>query len=573
VSPAVAAGSGVNGVELGVVLFFFVVVTVGGFAAVRWRRAASLNSLDEWGLGGRGFGTMVTWFLLGGDLYTAYTFVAVPAAMFATGAVSGFFAVPYTVVAYPIIFIFMPRMWSVAHRNGYVTPADFVRGRYDSRGLALAVALTGIIATMPYIALQLVGIQAVLDTMGLGGSGSVFVRDLPLIIAFAVLAAYTYSSGLRAPALIAFVKDTLIYVVIVVAIIYVATKIGFGDMFTAAKTKMESKTPAGKPTGAFITNNQTYWAYSTLAFGSALALFMYPHSMTAVLSSRGRQVIRRNAAILPAYSLMLALLALLGYAAIYEVSQGRMNVFGRDGVANAQLAVPHFFQLVFPSWFAGVAFAAIAIGALVPAAIMSIAAANLFTRNIYREFFKRDATPKQESRVAKIVSLVVKFGALLFVLGLDKQNAINMQLLGGVWILQTLVAIVAGLYTRWFHRWALLAGWAAGMAYGTIQAYLQKVPNSTTKLVDGKPVTTTAGMRHFGSSLAEFPMTHTKVYIAITALLINIVVAVVLTLVFRALRTPAGQDATSPEDYYSDEAAPEVVEEAEREVSGVERTS
>ncbi|MCW2656757.1 MAG: Na+/solute symporter, partial [Jatrophihabitans sp.] len=337
-SPAVAAGSGVNGVELGVVLFFFVVVTVGGFAAVRWRRTASLNSLDEWGLGGRGFGTMVTWFLLGGDLYTAYTFVAVPAAMFATGAVSGFFAVPYTVVAYPIIFIFMPRMWSVAHRNGYVTPADFVRGRYDSRGLALAVALTGIIATMPYIALQLVGIQAVLDTMGLGGSGSVFVRDLPLIIAFAVLAAYTYSSGLRAPALIAFVKDTLIYVVIVVAIIYVATKIGFGDMFTAAKTKMESKTPAGKPTGAFITNNQTYWAYSTLAFGSALALFMYPHSMTAVLSSRGRQVIRRNAAILPAYSLMLALLALLGYAAIYEVSQGRMNVFGRDGVANAQLA-------------------------------------------------------------------------------------------------------------------------------------------------------------------------------------------------------------------------------------------
>ena len=178
---------------------------------------------------------MITWFLLGGDLYTAYTFVAVPAAMYATGAVSGFFAVPYTIVAYPIIFIFMPRMWSVAHRHGYVTPADFVRGRYDSRGLALAVALTGILATMPYIALQLVGIQAVLDTMGLGGRGNVFVRDLPLIIAFAVLAAYTYSSGLRAPALIAFVKDTLIYLVIVVAIIYVAVKIGSGDMFAAAQ--------------------------------------------------------------------------------------------------------------------------------------------------------------------------------------------------------------------------------------------------------------------------------------------------------------------------------------------------
>ena len=278
--------------------------------------AESLHSLDEWGLGGRGFGTVVTWFLLGGDLYTAYTFVAVPAAMFATGAVSGFFAVPYTIVAYPIIFVFMPRLWSVAHRNGYVTPADFVRGRYDSRGLALAVAITGILATMPYIALQLVGIQAVLDTMGLGGSGNAFVRDLPLIIAFAVLAAYTYSSGLRAPALIAFVKDTLIYIVIVVAIIYVGAKIGFGDMFDAAKTKMATPTPTGAPTGAFITSDTTYWAYGTLAFGSALALFMYPHSMTAVLSSRSRAVIRRNAAILPAYSLMLALLALLGFAAI-----------------------------------------------------------------------------------------------------------------------------------------------------------------------------------------------------------------------------------------------------------------
>src|SRR6266516_1412258 len=199
-----AAGPGVNGVEVGVLLFFFIAVTLGGFFAARWRRPASMASLDEWGLGGRGFGTLVTWFLLGGDLYTAYTFVAVPAAMFATGAVSGFFAVPYTIVVYPLIFIFMPRLRSVAHRRGYVTPADFVRGRYDSRLLALAVALTGIIATMPYIALQLVGIQAVLDTMGLGGTGSWFVRDLPLIIAFAVLAAYTYSSGLRAPALIAF---------------------------------------------------------------------------------------------------------------------------------------------------------------------------------------------------------------------------------------------------------------------------------------------------------------------------------------------------------------------------------
>ena len=550
--PALADGGGVNGVELTIVILFFAFVTAGGFIAARWRRgSANLHSLDEWGLGGRGFGTVITWFLLGGDLYTAYTFIAVPAAMFATGAVSGFFAVPYTIVAYPIIFIFMPRMWSVAHRRGYVTPADFVRGRYDSRMLALAVAITGLLATMPYIALQLVGIQAVLDTMGLGGSGNWFMRDLPLIIAFAVLAAYTYTSGLRAPALIAFVKDTLIYIVIVAAIVYIGVKIGFGDMFDAAEKKMNTPTPAGAPTGVFIPNDSTYWAYGTLAFGSALALFMYPHAMTAVLSGRSRAVIRRNAAVLPAYSLMLALLALLGYAAIAK----NISVFGQDGYANPQLAVPHLFQAIFPSWFAGVCFAAIAIGALVPAAIMSIAAANLFTRNIYREFLRPDATPKQETQVSKIVSLVVKFGALVFALGLDRQNAINFQLLGGVWILQTIVSIVAGLYTRWFHRWALLAGWAVGMVYGTLVAYQQKVPNAKVQLVDGKPVTTVHGMRHFGSSIADFPFTHQKVYIAITALLLNLLVAVAVTLVLRAVKAPEGTDETHPDDYHADAPA------------------
>jgi solute:Na+ symporter, SSS family len=560
-----AADSGVNGVELGVVIFFFVVVTFGGFLAIRWRgsRDDSMASLDEWGLGGRGFGTIITWFLLGGDLYTAYTFVAVPAAMFATGAVSGFFAVPYTIVAYPIVFIFLPRLWSVSHRRGYVTPADFVRGRYGSRALALAVALTGIVATMPYIALQLVGIQAVLDTMGLGGSGNAFVRDLPLIIAFAVLAAYTYSSGLRAPALIAFVKDTLIYIVIVVAIIYVGAKIGFGPMFESAKTKMTT-VKNNKPTGVFIPSKQAYWAYATLAFGSAMALFMYPHAITAVLSARSRRVIRRNTAILPTYSLMLGLLALLGFAAIAK----KTSVFGQDGFANAQLAVPHFFDQVFPDWFAGVAFAAIAIGALVPAAIMSIAAANLFTRNVYREFIRPDAPPAEEARVSKIASLVVKFGALLFVLEMDRQNAINLQLLGGVWILQTGLTIVAGLYTRWLHRWALLLGWASAMVYGTVTAYRQKVPNAKIKLVDGEPVTTVHGMRHFGSSIADFPFTNTKVYIAASALVINVVVAVVLTVIFRAIKAPEGTDGTEPEDYRSDVASKQVRQFADSELAG-----
>src|ERR1700754_2938994 len=156
-----------NAVAFSVFIFLFLVVTVLGFAAARWRRAAALDNLDEWGLGGRGFGTFIAWFLIGGDIYTAYTFIAVPATLYA-GSVVGFFAVPYTTVVYPLIFLFLPRLWSVSHRHGYVTPADFVEGRYDSRPLATAVAVTGILATMPYIALQLVGMKFVLEVMGIG---------------------------------------------------------------------------------------------------------------------------------------------------------------------------------------------------------------------------------------------------------------------------------------------------------------------------------------------------------------------------------------------------------------------
>src|ERR1700693_3292490 len=176
----------VNWVALTIFVLLFAFITWLGFAAAQWRKG-DLDLLHEWGLGGRRFGTIVTWFLIGGDLYTASTFMAVPALMFGAGAIA-FFAVPYTVMIYPILYIVFSRLWSVAHKHGYVTSADFVRGRFGNRWLALAVALTGILATMPYIALQLVGIQVVIGAMGIesGGLGG----DLPLVIAFVILAAF-----------------------------------------------------------------------------------------------------------------------------------------------------------------------------------------------------------------------------------------------------------------------------------------------------------------------------------------------------------------------------------------------
>jgi SSS family solute:Na+ symporter len=528
--------SHVNAVTFAIVVVLFLLVTGVGFAAARWRRAEDMLHLNEWGLGGRGFGTFIGWFLIGGDLYTAYTFIAVPSAVFLSGAVTGFFAVSYTIMVFPIALIFMPRLWSVSRVHNYVTPADFIRGRYGSRGLSLATALTGILALMPYIALQLVGIQAVLTVMGVGtSSNNTFIKDLPLIIAFLVLAIFTALSGLRAPALIAFVKDILIYAMILVAVFYIPTRVGgWGNIFGVGKAHMAQINPTtGKPAGVFIpitANSQL--AFATLALGSACALFCYPHAITGTLSTKRRMVIKRNMALLPAYSVVLALIALLGYMALADKTTAA-NVKG-PGKGNAQLAVPYLFQHMFPSWFAGIAFSAVVIGALVPAAIMSIAAANLFTRNIFKEFFKPDASPRLETRVSQWASMVVKIGALLFAIELPKTFSINLQLLGGIWILQTFPALVIGLFTRWFHRWALLAGWVTGMIFGTIAAYKTSTPTTS----------------HWASS-THIEFGHT-VYIGLSAVILNIVVSFVLTLILKAVRVPEGADETLPHQYTSD---------------------
>lgn len=506
-----------------VFIIFFGIITVLGFVAARWR-AADLNVIHEWGLGGSRFGIVVSWFLLGGDLYTAYTFIAVPALVFAKGAI-GFFALPYTIITYPFVFVFMPRLWSVARARGYVTASDFVRDRFDSHWLALAVAITGIAATMPYIALQMFGIEVVIAQMGVN-------VELSLIIAFVILAAFTYVSGLRAPALIAVVKDTMIWLTVIVVLVYVPTHLGgFGHIFHVVSALKPKPNPAGGPPVAppsVILPSAQFMAFSTLALGSALALFLYPHAITGVLATERRSVLRRNMALLPIFSFMLGIIALFGFMAI-AAGVSPSTTYKANSV------VPALIAKEFPSWFAGFAFAAIGIGALVPASIMSIAAANLFSRNIWRQYVRPNLSRSEESTVAKVVSLLVKVGALLFILGAPAQFAIDFQLLGGAWILQTLPAVVLGLYTRWFNRWALLIGWIAGLISGTWWAATSPLVVAPARFTSTYPFTI-GGQTYV-------------VYVALAGLVVNLVLSIILTPVFNAIASSRGEDRTQPSDY------------------------
>jgi SSS family solute:Na+ symporter len=380
---------------------------------------------------------------------------------------------------------------------------------------------------MPYIALQLVGIQVVLGALGIGGTG--LAADLPLVIAFVILAAFTYTSGLRAPASIAIVKDVLIYVTAFAAVIVVPIELGgFAKIFASIPASKVLLAPPGPHTTG------SYGAYATLALGSALALFLYPHSLTGILSASSGHAIRRNAALLPGYSLMLGLLALLGFFAL-AAGLNHLPEFAAGFKAYGNnYAVPALFLHHFPGWFVGIAFAAIGIGALVPSAIMSIAAANLYTRNIHREFFNHNPSDRDEAQMAKWASLIVKFGALVFILFVPTQYAIQLQLLGGIWIIQTLPAVMLGAYTRWFDGWALTIGWAAGMIAGTWMAVAAHL-TPTYPLAVGD---------------WTFPG-----YSALYTVVLNLVLAIVLTPLFRSFgaRTEAG-DETSEADYHA--AAP-----------------
>jgi SSS family solute:Na+ symporter len=244
---------------------------------------------------------------------------------------------------------------------------------------------------------------------------------------------------------------------------------------------------------------------------------------------------------LPFYTLLLGFLALLGYAAI---SSGTQPVGG-----DRNTIVPRLLDSSFPAWSSGLALAAIGVGAMVPAAIMSIGAANLFTRDIYRVYLRRDASPAQEARVGKAVSLTTKLGALAVIALFNTQFAIDMQLVGGVLILQTLPALALGLRSAWAHRWALVGGLLAGLATGLVLLY--QIPQLGG--ADG----TTVLRSHFGG--ATWPLAHlglhtsASVYVGILALLVNLAVTVLATPILHRLGVPAGRDATRTADYVADE--------------------
>ena len=476
----------------------FVLFIVLGFYGKYWRRG-NLNHVHEWSLAGRRLGTALVFFLIGADIYTAYTFVAIPSGVFAKGSLY-FFAIPYVGLTFGVALVTMPRLWSLSREKGYITASDFVKDRFSSKILSILIAMTGIISLLPYIALQIVGMQSVLTVMLSGTANSNTVEEISLLIAFVILAAFTYTSGLRGATLTAVFKDILIWITVIALIVVVPLSIGGGgggDGFATAFKNVKKQT--------YITLSESLVpGYTTLVLGSALALYLYPHAINGVLSSESAQKLRTSTALLPLYGVGLAIMALMGIL-VYAVPSAMNFLSHFPESSRGILVVPSLILYTMPGWFSGIALLGIFVGGLVPAAIMAMSQASLLTRNIIKEI-KPNMPPSSEIRITKISSTAFKFVALGFVFIVPATYAISLQLLGGILIVQILPAVFFGLYVKSsLRKEPLIVGLLVGIFSGI---YMVEYTNNFGALA---------------SSL--FHTTFGSLYVAVIALVFNLIIS------------------------------------------------
>jgi solute:Na+ symporter, SSS family len=471
----------------------FVLFIVLGFYGKYWRRG-NLNNIHEWSLAGRKLGTALVFFLIGADIYTAYTFVAIPSGVFAKGSLY-FFAIPYVALTFGIALVTMPRLWSLSREKGYITASDFAKDRFSSKALSILIAITGIISLLPYIALQIVGMQSVLTVMLSGTANSNTVEEISLLTAFVTLAAFTYTSGLRGATLTAVFKDILIWITVIALIVVVPLSIvgGFGTAFKDVKKQ------------SYITlSDSLVPGYATLVLGSALALYLYPHAINGVLSSESAQKLRTSTALLPLYGVGLAIMALMGIL-VYAVPSAMNFLSHFPESSRGILVVPSLILYTMPGWFSGIALLGIFVGGLVPAAIMAMSQASLLTRNIIKEI-KPNMPASSEIRITKISSTAFKFIALGFVFVVPATYAISLQLLGGILIVQILPAVFFGLYVKSsLRKEPLIVGLLVGIFSGI---YMVEYTNNFGALT---------------SSL--FHTTFGSLYVAVIALVFNLIIS------------------------------------------------
>ncbi|KEO84937.1 sodium:solute symporter family protein [Tumebacillus flagellatus] len=443
-----------NSTAFTITAIIVLLVVMIGFVA--GRNKSSRSSVEEWSVGGRRFGTLLVWFLVGADLYTAYTFLALTSQSYTAGSLA-FFAIPYCILAYSIAYFFLPRLWKVAKAYKFTTLADYAKGRFDSKLLSAIIAIVGVLMLIPYIDLQLSGIQ---NTLQIAGSGIVNVK-MVVIISFLLVALYTFFSGIKGPTYTAVIKDILIWVVMLFLVVSLPM-MHFGSWGSMIDT-ISQKAP--KMLTIPTSGPKSYLWFTTASLVSALALFMWAHAATGVFTSKSANALRKNAILLPLYNVVLILVIFLGLLAKMVLPAN----------TDAKFALLELVRVSYGGWTQGVVYATIALASLIPCSIMAIGASNLFANNIYRDMINPNVSPKKLTLFTRSMVFVVI--GLALICGLMFPTAlVSLQLLGVSGMVQIFPAIVFSLFWKTQTREATIAGLLVGLVvtftvYGTNSAH------------------------------------------------------------------------------------------------------
>lgn len=401
--------------------------------------------LEQWAVAGRGFGTLLVWLLMAGEVYTTFSFLGASGWAYSRGG-PVLYILGYLSLAYVISFFILPPLWELGRAHHMHTESDFFEKRYRSKNLAAFVSIIGVVFLIPYIQLQLAGLGIIVEVASSGAVG----RTTATIIGGVVVAAFVFTSGVRAAAWVSILKDILLLGAAAAIGIFVPYHYfhGIGPMFAAiARAHPAHLTMPG------ATKNLRHGWFITTVLVNSLGLYMWPHNFGASFTAKSSNVLRKNAVVMPLYTITLPLIFFAGFAALMVIPR----------LSNGDLSLLAMVQRTFPAWALGVIGGAGALAAMVPASIFSLTAAALFAKNFYRPIF---APAMSEARVGKLARITVAFVmaiSLYFALH-NSPTLVNLLLWGYDGITQFFPGVALGLFWKRVTRAGVWSGLAAGTA-------------------------------------------------------------------------------------------------------------
>jgi len=364
---------------------------IGFYAGTRQKM-----SLEQWTVGSRGFGTLLMWLLMAGESYTTFSVLGASGWVYSRGG-PALYILAYITLSNVVSFFVMPHVWELGRAHGMQTQPDFFRVRYGSTYLAALVAAIGVVFIVPYLQLQLTGLGIIVEVASFETIG----RTPAMTIAVTLVAGFVFVSGVRAVAWVSIMKDVLMVVAAVsvgigVPYIYFG---GVGPMFAA----LASANPQHLVLPGSTKDLGHAWYVSTVLLTS-LGGYMWPHPFGASFTAKSGDTLRRNAVVMPIYTLTLAFIFFTGFAALLVV----------PGLENGDLALLTMVRRTFPAWMLGIVGGAGALTAMVPAAILVLTASTLFAKNLYRPLFAPGMSDDQVARLARAMVIVLSAVSLYF---------------------------------------------------------------------------------------------------------------------------------------------------------------